>query len=214
MCKLKNEKRWGFYMSKLGIQITFGVILAVFFVILIALTIVYIKRRSGKSSSSRKDRHPDIPDDKEDTQDKEKESKGYWINRDDLQDADESYILRYYHYFDNIDQCINDLVVEMYDCGFVKTEEIFVIAYGRDALTPDSYIYMTDADGDLDKARAALPPVSEKNQKLIYDKWCSYVDRLFETVEVHTSPENQAIIKDALMVYGRKKTSILLKSPD
>ena len=119
-----------------------------------------------------------------------------------------------HHYFDNIDECIHDLIVEMYDCGFVRTEEIFVAAYGEEALTPDSFIYMTDADCDLEKAKAALPPVSEKNQKIIYDLWCSYVEKLLDTVEIHTTDANKDIIKDALMVYGRKKITILLRSPE
>ena len=52
---------------------------------------------------------------------------------------------------------------------------------------PDSFIYMTDADCDLEKAKAALPPVSEKRQKIIYDRWCSYVEKLLDTVEIHTT---------------------------
>ena len=138
----------------------------------------------------------------------------FWINRDDIEDENQAHLLRYYHYFDNIDECIHDLIVEMYDCGFVRTEEIFVAAYGEEALTPDSFIYMTDADCDLEKAKAALPPVSEKNQKIIYDLWCSYVEKLLDTVEIHTTDANKDIIKDALMVYGRKKITILLRSPE
>ena len=84
----------------------------------------------------------------------------------------------------------------------------------QDALKPDSFIYMTDDDPDFEKAKAALPPVSEKNQKKIYDLWISYVEELLDRVEIHTTQANQDIIKDALMVYGRKKIGILLRSPE
>ena len=56
--------------------------------------------------------------------------------------------------------------------------------------------------------------LTEKNQKIIYDLWCSYVEKLLDTVEIHTTDANKDIIKDALMVYGRKKITILLRSPE
>ena len=80
-----------------------------------------------------------------------------------------------------------------------------------------SEIAITDAAGFtaiVEKAKAALPPVSEKNQKKIYDLWVSYVEELLDRVEIHTTQANQDIIKDALMVYGRKKIGILLRSPE
>ena len=50
--------------------------------------------------------------------------------------------------------------------------------------------------------------------EIIYDLWCSYVEKLLDTVEIHTTDANKDIIKDALMVYGRKKITILLRSPE
>lgn len=199
-------------MNGATLQLTFGIMLGIFLLILIILTVVYTRRRIAESrikASADLDRWQE-----ETILEEHSQSKGYWINRDDIEDQDQAHKLRYYHYFDNIDECINDLIIEMYDCGFVRTEDIFVAAYGEEALTPDSFIYMTDNDCDLEKAKAALPPVSEKQQKIIYDLWCSYVDELLDTVEIHTNDSNKAIIKDALMVYGRKKISILLRSPE
>ena len=199
-------------MDKNTLQMGYIILLIVFFLALVILTILYIMKRLAlrrETTDHDKDRWTDAF-----IQEKQSESKGYWLNKDDMDESDQMYRLRYYHYFDNIDECIHDLIVEMYDCGFVRTEDIFVAAYGEDALKPDSFIYMTDDDPDFEKAKAALPPVSEKNQKIIYDLWVSYVEGLLERVEIHTTQTNQNIIKDALMVYGRKKIGTLLRSPE
>ena len=199
-------------MDKNTLQMGYVILLIIFFLALVLLTILYIRRRLAirrEATDHDMDRWSE-----EIIQEEQGESKGYWLNKDDMDEEDQTYRLRYYHYFDNIDECIHDLIVEMYDCGFVRTEDIFVAAYGEDALKPDSFIYMTDDDPDFEKAKAALPPVSEKNQKIIYDLWVSYVEELLDRVEIHTIPANQDIIKDALMVYGRKKISILLRSPE
>lgn len=199
-------------MDKNTLQMGYLILLIIFFLALVLLTILYIRRWLAirrEATDHDMDRWSE-----EIIQEEQGESKGYWLNKDDMDEEDQTYRLRYYHYFDNIDECIHDLIVEMYDCGFVRTEDIFVAAYGEDALKPDSFIYMTDDDPDFEKAKAALPPVSEKNQKIIYDLWVSYVEELLDRVEIHTTPANQDIIKDALMVYGRKKIGILLRSPE
>lgn len=199
-------------MDKNTLQMGYIILLIIFFLALVILTILYIRKRLAmrrEATEHDKDRWAD-----ELIQEEQSESKGYWLNKDDMDESDQTYRLRYYHYFDNIDECIHDLIVEMYDCGFVRTEDIFVAAYGEDALKPDSFIYMTDDDPDFEKAKAALPPVSEKNQKIIYDLWVSFVEELLDRVEIHTTQANQDIIKDALMVYGRKKIGILLRSPE
>ncbi len=199
-------------MDKNTLQMGYVILLILFFLALVFLTILYIRKRLAIRREATDQGLSKWTD--ELIQEEQGESKGYWLNKDDMDEADQTYRLRYYHYFDNIDECIHDLIVEMYDCGFVRTEDIFVSAYGEDALKPDSFIYMTDDDPDFEKAKAALPPVSEKNQKKIYDLWVSYVEELLDRVEIHTTQANQDIIKDALMVYGRKKIGILLRSPE
>jgi len=205
-------ERQVYTMDKNTLQMGYVILLILFFLALVFLTILYIRKRLAiRRETTDQDRSKWAD---ELIQEEQSESKGYWLNKDDMDEVDQTYRLRYYHYFDNIDECIHDLIVEMYDCGFVRTEDIFVSAYGEDALKPDSFIYMTDDDPDFEKAKAALPPVSEKNQKKIYDLWVSYVEELLDRVEIHTTQANQDIIKDALMVYGRKKIGILLRSPE
>ena len=68
-------------------------------------------------------------------------SNKYWYNKYDMDSEDEIDRLKAKHYFNDIKECIDDLIIEMYDCGFVHTEELYTIAYGKDALTPDAPIF-------------------------------------------------------------------------
>lgn len=199
-------------MDKINLPLILGIALGVIFIVLAIITIIYIKH----STESRRKKVVEAANLLKDPESEASNNakKGYWVNKDDLADAaDEVSKLRSYHYFDTIDECIMDLIVEMYDCGFVRTEEIFTTAYGYDALTPDSMIFRTDFEED-EAIEYELPPVSEAAQNKIYDKWAKYVNDLFDHIEINTSDRNIATIKDALLVYGRKDISVLLHSPE
>ena len=111
-------------MDKNTLQMGYVILLILFFLALVFLTILYIRKRLAiRREAADQDRSKWAD---ELIQEEQGESKGYWLNKDDMDEVDQTYRLRYYHYFDNIDECIHDLIVEMYDCGFVRTEDIFV----------------------------------------------------------------------------------------
>ena len=141
---------------------------------------------------------------------------GYWYNKEDMEDGDAITRLRCEHHFNKLEECINDLVVEMYDCGLVRTEELYMIAYGIEALTPDSPVFhITGVSSDDDDAPVtSLPPVSTDAQRKIYERWTSYVNALLQLVEIRTSEDNKKAIIDGLMTYGRKNLLTLLYSPE
>ncbi len=57
-------------------------------------------------------------------------SKNYWYNKQDVEDRPEGRAVEsYYHYFNEAKDCIKDLIIEMYDCGLVRTELLEAIAY-------------------------------------------------------------------------------------
>lgn len=199
-------------MENLNMQLVFGIALAVIFLVLVVITVIYIKKNTEIKRKKVVDTTHLLKNPESDAS--SNTNKGYWVNKDDLRDAEDAVTkLRYYHYFDTIDECIKDLIIEMYDCGLVRTEEIFTTAYGDDALTSDSMIFRTDFEED-EEPEYELPPVSEDAQKKIYEKWTKYVESLFDIIEINTSERNVATIKDALMVYGRKDISVLLHSPE
>lgn len=59
-------------------------------------------------------------------------TKDYWYNLREVEDCKEGEDLeKYYHYFIGVDQGVHELLLEMYDCGIVRTDELEEIAYGK-----------------------------------------------------------------------------------
>ena len=59
------------------------------------------------------------------------EAKYYWYNLEDAANC-ESEIEKsaLYNYFADANDCVMDLITEMYDCGLVRTEELTSLSYG------------------------------------------------------------------------------------
>lgn len=203
-------------MDQTMLQAIFAVILVLIFIFLLICTIKVAQksmdRKRKRITNTSRQRQQDHLAEKINT------GMGYWFNKQDMIDADELEKLRYQHHFDDWKDCVQDLIIEMYDCGLVRTEELYSIAYGSKALTPDSLIFRTsgldDEDSESDNPATNLPPVSEAAQRKIYDKWTGYVEQLLEIVEIEASEEVRGSIVDELMTYGRKDLSILLYSPE
>lgn len=205
-------------MTKTILAIIFGILLLISLICLIIWTIQASRERISKKRSRRsvaaKQKHSDDLFETDAAS-----SMGYWYNKEDMADADDIMKLRYQHHFNKLEDCIHDLIVEMYDCGLVRTEELYTIAYGQDSLTPDSVIFRIsegsddNADDDVSDI-SALAPVSDDAQRKIYEKWSGYVNSLLEIVEIQTSDDNKKAIIDGLMTYGRKNLLTLLYSPE
>ncbi|MCM1179307.1 MAG: hypothetical protein NC347_03560 [Clostridium sp.] len=59
-------------------------------------------------------------------------TKDYWYNLREVEDCkDGEDFEKYYHYFIGVDQGVKELLLEMYDCGIVRTDELEEIAYGK-----------------------------------------------------------------------------------
>lgn len=59
-------------------------------------------------------------------------TKDYWYNLREVEDCRKGEDFeKYYHYFIGVDQGVRELLVEMYDCGIVRTDELEEIAYGK-----------------------------------------------------------------------------------
>ena len=59
-------------------------------------------------------------------------TKDYWYNLREVEDCQEGEDFeKYYHYFIGVDQGVQELLIEMYDCGIVRTDELEEIAYGK-----------------------------------------------------------------------------------
>ena len=135
----------------------------------------------------------------------------YWYNKMDVKERP-SYKSEemYYHHFNIAKDCIEELLMEMYDCALVRTEEIKYIAYGiepravsmKEILTSGNRNYMT---------QAKLKEPSTQDLVKIYEKWCGYVDKLFEKIYVHADEYTINEIRSLLYEFGRSDVDVLIE---
>ncbi len=134
----------------------------------------------------------------------------YWYNKRDVSEKP-AYKTRemYYHYFNVPEDCIEDLLMEMYDCALVRTEEIRYIAYGIEPRPMSMKELMATSNKRLNQQKIKTP--SQQDLLLIYDKWCSYVDALFETIEMHADDYTTERIRSLLCEFGRSDVDEILE---
>lgn len=133
----------------------------------------------------------------------------FWYNRLDVAEKPAHKTPEmYYHYFDTAKDCIEDLLIEMYDCALVRTEEIRYIAYGiepraisvQEILSSDNYVQQNK-----------MKEPTTQDLVRIYEKWCSYVDKLFDKVEIHADAYTIDEIRNLLCEFGRNDVDVLLE---
>lgn len=133
----------------------------------------------------------------------------FWYNKMDVAEKPSYKTAEmYYHYFDTAKDCIDDLLIEMYDCALVRTEEIRYIAYGiepkaismREILSSGNYV-----------SQQKLKEPTTQDLVRIYEKWCGYVDRLFDKVEIHADAYTIDEIRNLLCEFGRNDVDVLLE---
>ena len=138
-------------------------------------------------------------------------AKYFWYNSQDIADCKRKEDMYFHcHYFDNPERAVVPLITEMYDCAFVKTEELQFIAYGIQ-FKPLSFKEILNSDGSLgfDKSEATKEP-SDADKKLIYKKWCEYVDSFLEIIVINASEDVKEFIKSKLYEYGKKDVDIII----
>ena len=133
----------------------------------------------------------------------------FWFNKMDVAERP-SYKTpeMYYHYFDTAKDCIEDLLIEMYDCALVRTEEIRYIAYGIEprAISMKEIL----SSGNYMNQQKLKEPTTQDLVR-IYEKWCGYVDKLFDKVEIHADEYTINEIRRILCEYGRSDVDVLLE---
>ena len=135
----------------------------------------------------------------------------YWYNIKDVAEKP-SYKTEemYYHYFNIADDCIDDLLMEMYDCALVRTEDIRYIAYGIEPRSVSLKDMMTGAEGAPVSRRKLKEPDAEDIKK-IYEKWCEYVEELFDIVEIHADEYTINDIRNKLCEFGQNDIDVILE---
>ncbi|MCM1082922.1 MAG: hypothetical protein NC428_05520 [Clostridium sp.] len=134
----------------------------------------------------------------------------YWFNKLDVEEKpDYKTKEMYYHYFNVPEDCIEDLLIEMYDCALVRTEEIRYIAYGIEPRTISMKEIMGNGSNRHNQKKLKEPNAEDLLK--IYAKWCSYVDELFEKVEIHADDYTTEKIRTLLCEFGRSDVDEILE---
>ncbi|MBE5932740.1 MAG: hypothetical protein E7263_04890 [Lachnospiraceae bacterium] len=135
----------------------------------------------------------------------------YWYNREDVADRpDYKPIEMYYRHFTVADECIEDLLIEMYDCALVRTEDIRYIAYGIEPRHVAMRDVAATGSAAYNAAKKRKEPTQEDLDK-IYRKWCSYVDKLFEIIEFRADNTTIGIIRDKLYEFGKSDVDVIIE---
>lgn len=75
------------------------------------------------------------------------ETKDYWYNLREVNAVDQAgEAEKYYNYFDSVEEGVKGLLLEMYDCGVVRTDELAKVAYGKDPLQNSDLSFLEDLD--------------------------------------------------------------------
>ena len=135
----------------------------------------------------------------------------YWFNKEDVEDRPEyKPVEMFYRHFTTASECIEDLLIEMYDCALVRTEEIRYIAYGIEPRHVAMRDVAATGSAAYNASKKRKEPTKEDIDK-IYRKWCSYVDKLFEIVEFRADNTTIGIIRDKLYEFGKSDIDVLIE---
>lgn len=100
-------------------------------------------------------------------------TKDYWYNLREIEDCREGEDFeKYYHYFIGVDQGVKELLIEMYDCGIVRTDELEEIAYGKNHFHNVDLSFLEELEREMmieDEEEAASGSVKENESGVVKD---------------------------------------------
>ena len=138
-----------------------------------------------------------------------------WYNNQDIETLTKKEDMYFdCHYFDDPAEAVLPLIIEMYDCAFVRTEEIQRIAYGiqyksmglREILTAKE-------DVSFDRSKIKKDP-TEQDLLQIRAKWVDYVDNFLQIIVIKAPAHMQEYIREQLYAYGENDVETLLFCPE
>ncbi|MBR6402748.1 MAG: hypothetical protein IKS48_05145 [Eubacterium sp.] len=143
-----------------------------------------------------------------------KTAKYFWYNTQDIEGLARKEDMYFKcHYFDDADNAILDLVTEMYDCAFVRTEQLQRIAYG---ITFQSMgmkdILRSEEKLGFNRNKATKEP-TEADKEEVYRKWCEYVDNFHKIIVINAPEDIEEYMINKMYEYGRRDVEELMYSP-
>lgn len=89
---------------------------------------------------------------KKDTEEvKVEDTRDYWLNKQELEQCEtDKEKAECYHYFDSVEEGFRGLLLEIYDCGLVRIDELENIAYGENRFDNMDMSFLEELDKDDD----------------------------------------------------------------
>lgn len=113
------------------------------------------EKQNKKENKDKKDKQPDVEATGQTAP--VEDARDYWVNMEELRQAkNERERSRCYHYFDRIEECVHGLLLEIYDCGLVRVDELEKIAYGEDHLKNVDLSFLNRLDEEEEQMVKAM----------------------------------------------------------
>lgn len=99
-------------------------------------------------------------------------TKDYWYNLREVEDCkDGEDFEKYYHYFIGVDQGVKELLLEMYDCGIVRTDELEEIAYGKNHFRNVDLSFLEELEREMmDDAEEDEQDIPEESEDVLEEE--------------------------------------------
>lgn len=80
------------------------------------------------------------------------DTKDYWYNKREIEACKEGEdVQRYYNFFTGVEEGVRGLLLEMYDCGIVRTDELEQVSYGKSSVKDVDLSFLKELDDAADE---------------------------------------------------------------
>lgn len=78
------------------------------------------------------------------------DTKDYWYNKREVELCKEDEdVTKYYNFFDSVEDGFHGLLLEMYDCGIVRTDELEQLSYGKNRFQNMDLSFLADLEKEI-----------------------------------------------------------------
>lgn len=113
------------------------------------------------------------------------DAKDYWYNKREVEACNEGEdVQRYYNFFTNVEDGVHGLLLEMYDCGIVRTDELEQISYGKSRFQDMDLSFLKDLDDAVEETVGDATVVDETDVEEIAKDKKEEVTQLDDVIQV------------------------------
>lgn len=113
------------------------------------------------------------------------DTKDYWYNKREVEACKEGEdVQRYYNFFASVEDGVRGLLLEMYDCGIVRTDELEQVSYGKSRLQDVDLSFLKDLDNAAEETDGEDTVVEEVDDVTVAKDQKEEVTQLDDVIQV------------------------------